>query len=284
MFGEENEEGHEMSFLDHLEILRWHLIRSALAVISFAIIAFLNKSFLFDKIIFGPRNGDFISYRAMCKLSLILHNWLPNLVSADAICIGQNFPDLQNIDLTGQFLKHIMVSIIAGIIIAFPYIFWEFWRFLRPALSNNEKSAARGTVFFTSLLFFTGTLFGYFIISPLSMNFFFNYTVSESVDNIITMSSYISTITTVVLGCSIVFELPILVYFLTKVGLITPQFMKKYRKHALVGALILSAVITPPDVFSQLLVSAPLLILYEISIYISAFILKQESKSSVIVK
>ena len=176
-------------------------------------------------------------------------------------------------------MTHIMVSVVGGLIIAFPYVFWEVWRFIKPALYSEEKKSTKGVVFFTSMLFMTGVTFGYYIIVPLSVNFFFTYSVSDSIANIPTLSSYISIITTIVLACGIVFELPMMVYFLTKAGLLTPDFMKKYRKHALVGALVLSAVITPPDVFSQCLVSVPILFLYEMSIMVSRMVLKKEGKA-----
>ena len=267
----------EMSFLDHLEILRWHLIRSALSIVVISILAFANQTIIFDGFIFAPKKATFITYQWLCELSVKLHSWMPNFIAEDAICIGQNFPDLQNITMAGQFMTHILVSLVVGLIIAFPYIIWEFWRFIKPGLRDTEKKYTRGVVFFSSLLFLLGVVFGYYIITPLSVNFFFNYNISSEVVNIPTLNTYISTVTTILLACGAIFELPILVYFLTKAGLISPQFMRSYRKHAFVISLILSAIITPPDVFSQLLVSVPLVFLYEVSIYISAFVIKKEN-------
>ena len=270
-------EDQEMSFLHHLEALRWHLIRSAIAIIAVTIVVFLNKTFIFDVIIFGPKNSDFPTFRALCQLSDWLFLQFPSLMqSKDVLCIGQETYELQNIAMSGQFMTHILVSVVGGIILAFPYVFWEIWRFIKPALQSTEKNYSRGVVFFTSLLFMLGVVFGYYIIVPLSVNFFITYNVSEQVINLPTLSTYISTVTTIVLACGIVFELPIMVYFLTKVGLVTPEILKKYRKHALIAALILSAIITPPDVFSQLLVSVPILFLYEVSIFISRLIVKKE--------
>jgi sec-independent protein translocase protein TatC len=180
-----------------------------------------------------------------------------------------------------QFSMHIIVSLVAGIVIAFPYIFWEFWRFIIPALYDKEKNTAHGAVFFTSLLFILGVLFGYYIISPLSVNFLGNYKVSESVISAPTLRSYVQTITSVVLAAGLVFQLPILVYFLSKVGLVTPDFLKKYRRHSLVLIVTLSAIITPPDIFSQVLVAMPLMILYEIGIAISRRITKQQAAEEV---
>ena len=261
---DEHIEEKEMSFLDHLESLRWHLIRSTIAVGSLAIIAFLNKSFVFDTIVLGPKNPDFLTYRIMCSIS-------------DKICITEIPFTLMNINMSGQFTNHIFVSIIAGIIVAFPYVFWEMWRFIKPALYPDETQHARGVVFFSSFLFAAGVLFGYYVIAPLAINFLGSYQVSEMVKNQINLGSYMTTVASISLACGVVFELPIVTYFLTKVGLVTPAFMRQYRKHALVITLILSAIITPPDVISQILVALPLLLLYEVSIFISGAVLKSDA-------
>lgn len=260
----------DMSFLDHLEVLRWHITRSLIAIVVFAILAFANKSFVFDTLILGPKQADFPTFRFLCWFSEWLHLQAPDFFSNDLVCIGQNLPALQNIYMSGQFTTHIMISLFAGLIAAFPYVVWEFWRFIMPGLKDTEKSIARGGVFFISLLFLSGVSFGYFVISPLSVNFFLGYSVSSEVTTIPTLSTYISTVTTVVLACGFLFQLPIIIYFLTKIGLVGPLVLKKFRRHAFVGCLILSAIITPPDIFSQFLVTFPLAILYEISIYISA--------------
>ncbi len=265
----------EMSFLDHLEQLRWHLIRSAIAIVVLGVVAFINKNFIFDGVILGPKNSDFLTFKFLCKASLKLNQWLPNLVGADTLCIGQNMPKLQNINMAGQFTSHIMTSIVVGLIVAFPYVFWEMWRFISPGLKDGERNNVRGAVFTVSSLFFIGVLFGYFIICPLSVNFFLTYSVSSAVQNIPTLGTYVSTVTTVVLACGFVFQLPVVVLVLTKMGLVSPLILKKFRKHAFVGSLVLSAVITPPDIFSQFLVTIPLMILYEISIFISAKITKK---------
>jgi len=252
----------EMSFLDHLEVLRWHLVRSAIAVLLVTVLAFINKSFVFDKVVLGPMHPDFFTYRVMCKISQF-------------ICIDEIPFILMNINMSGQFTNHIFVSIIAGIVVAFPYVCWEVWRFVKPALYDQESQYARGVVFFSSLLFLTGVLFGYYVIAPLAINFLGSYQVSETVVNQINLGSFMTTVASVSLACGLIFELPIVTYFLTKLGVIGPQIMRKYRKHALVVTLILSAIITPPDVISQILVSMPLLVLYEISIRISAFVEKK---------
>ncbi len=264
-----NTDQNEMNFLQHLEELRWHLIRSIASVLIIAIVAFLNKSFVFDVIIFSPKGADFITYQFLCWLSVQLNAFFPTLISADVLCIGGNIPQLQDLNMSGQFTTHIMISVVTGFVVAFPYIFWEIWRFIKPGLMDKEKKLSRGTVFFSSFLFTTGILFGYFVIAPLSINFFSTYQVSADVANQFTLSTYISTLTTIVLACGVLFELPIVIYFLTRAGLIYPEMLQVYRKHAVVGAFVLSAILTPPDVFSQFLVTIPLAILYEISIVIS---------------
>tara|TARA_R110002050_G_scaffold300586_1_gene470648 strand:- start:23668 stop:24498 length:831 start_codon:yes stop_codon:yes gene_type:complete len=269
----------EMTFIQHLEVLRYHLMRSAIAVFAFSILAFVNKSFLFDEVIFGPKRADFFTFRKLCEFSEYLAIKVPSLISdGSLLCIGQDFPALQNIDMAGQFTSHIMVSMIAGLIVSFPYILWEMWRFIKPGLEKNESDYARGIVFWASLLFLTGVLFGYYIIAPLSVNFFFTYSISDQVQTLPTLSTYISTVTGVVLAAGVVFELPLIVYFLSKVGILSPKILKAYRKHFVVVALILSAIITPPDIFSQILVAIPLVFLYEISIHISGRVTALNSK------
>ena len=251
----------EMSFLDHLEVMRWHLLRSFAAVIILALVAFVFKEIVFDTIILAPKEPGFPTNRWLCQLGEIL--------GLKRICINQDPFGLQTVKMAEQFSMHIIVSLVAGIVIAFPYIFWEFWRFIVPALYEKEKHTASGAVFYTSLLFIMGVAFGYYIIAPLSVNFLGNYKVSESVISAPTLRSYVQTITSVVLAAGIVFQLPILVYFLSKVGLVTPDFLKKYRRHSIILIIALSAIITPPDIFSQVLVALPLMILYEVGIAIS---------------
>lgn len=259
-----------MSFLEHLEELRWHIIRSVLAIVFFMIIAFVLKSFVFNNIILAPKNPEFFTNRMLCKLGELLHT--------TALCINSKHLNLINIKMAGQLTTHIAVSMIAGVILAFPVILWEFWQFFKPALRPNESKHARGAVLAASLLFFTGVLFGYYMLSPLSMHFLGSYEISPEVTNQINVRSYIGTLSSICLATGIVFELPIIAFFLTKVGLITPDFMRKYRKHAIVVIFILSAIITPPDVFSQTLVAIPLFFLYEISIAISARVMRQKEQ------
>jgi len=258
----------EMSFLDHLEALRWHLVRSAAVIIIIAIAAFIRKDILFDGIIFALKRPDFPTYRMLC--------WLSEKYSLD-LCIKDVSFSLISINLSGQFTTHMFVAFITGLVLGMPYLLWEIWRFVKPALSGKEKRYSRGIVFFTSFLFMTGVLFGYYIISPMSINFLGSYQVSSQVVNQINLDSYISTITILTLASGVIFELPMVVYFLSKLGVITPAFMRQYRKHSMVVILIVAALITPsPDVTSQMLVALPLFLLYEISIFISAAVVKRE--------
>lgn len=258
----------EMTFLDHLEALRWHLVRSIFAIVIISIAAFIFKEIIFDSIILAPKTPEFFTNRLLCSFG--------QAVNVQTLCINSKPFEIININMAGQFSTHIMISLIVGLILAFPYLVFELWRFISPALYPKEKSHARGAVFFISLLFILGVLFGYYVIIPLSVHFLGNYSVSAQVTNQINLTSYISTISSITLATGIVFELPVLIYFLTRIGLVTPEFLKKYRRHALVIVLALSAIITPPDVFSQILVAFPLMFLYEVGIIISRRILKKE--------
>jgi len=258
----------EMSFLEHLEELRWHIIRSVLAIVILMIAAFIFKNFIFDMIILAPKNPGFFTNRVLCELG--------QLVNMPALCINTTPFELINIKMSGQLTTHIAVSMVAGLILAFPGILWEFWKFFEPALHPNEKQHARGAVLAASLLFFTGVLFGYYLLAPLSVHFLTSYQISADVTNQINIRSYIGTLSSICLATGVIFELPILTYFLTKIGVVTPSFLKKYRKHAIVVIFIVAAIITPPDVFSQMLVSIPLLILYEVGIIISKRVIKNK--------
>ncbi len=260
----------EMSFLGHLEELRWHIIRSFIAVIILAILAFIYSEFIFDNIILFPKNPEFFTNRMFCKLG--------HLMGTEKLCINSNPFQIININMSGQFVTHIKISMVVGIIASFPYIFFEFWNFIKPALEKKEKKYTTGAVFFTSILFMMGVLFGYFLIVPLSLNFLGSYVVSDEVLNQINIGSYIDMITSVTLASGIIFELPVLIYFLSKLGIVTPSILRKYRRHSLVVILSLSAIITPPDIFSQILVSLPLFILYEFGILIAKNIYKEKEE------
>ena len=248
------EEAKEMSFLDHLEELRWHLVRSAAAVVIFGVLAFVGGKPFFELIMYGPKTADFWTYRTICKIS-------------ETLCFSPPEFDLMTVILGEQFIVHFKFAIMIGLVFGFPYIFWEFWRFIKPGLYPDEKKAARGVVFICSLLFITGVFFGYFIISPFAITFLVGYDLGAI--STPSLASYVDYMTMFTLPVGVVFELPVVVYFLTKIGLVTPSFLKSYRKHAFVLIIILAAIITPPDVVTQFLVGVPLYILYEISIVIS---------------
>ncbi|RDC65737.1 twin-arginine translocase subunit TatC [Adhaeribacter pallidiroseus] len=259
---------HEMSFIDHLEELRWHLIRSVASILVFATGAFLSKDFIFHDLILGPSRADFFTYRKLCELGAYL--------GRPEVCIDKISFTLQSREMSSQFTTHMTVSAIIGLVLAFPYTFWEIWRFIKPGLYEREQKNSRGAVFFVSLLFFTGTLFGYFIAAPLSINFLASYQVDPSILNEFDLASYISTLTTMTFSCALMFELPMIVFFLAKAGLVSPEIMKLYRRHAIVVILIIAAVISPPDVMSMMLIAIPLLLLYEVSIYIAKAVRKKD--------
>jgi sec-independent protein translocase protein TatC len=261
----------EMSFLQHLEALRWHLVRSAAVIFILGITAFCMNDFLFDTVIFGPLRQDFISYRALCSLGY-------KIGAGDVMCMTVKPQHLQTLGASEQFFNHMWIALLTGIILGFPFVLWEFWKFVRPALKDKELGPVKVFIVVASFLFLVGICFGYFLRFPMSYNFLINYEVSSSgiVQTNNTLDDYISLISTMTLVAGIIFEMPILVYFLTRLTLLTPQFMRKYRKHAVVVILIASAVITPsPDVTSQMVVAVPMYLLYEGSVFISAWAIKK---------
>lgn len=261
----------EMSFLDHLEELRWLLVRSTIAIVICGCVAFAFSSFIFDEIIFAPKRGDFITYRIFCDLA--------NKYDLDkSFCIKELPFEIQSRSMDGQFSTDIWTSITAGFILAFPFILWEFWKFISPALYEKEKKYAVVFIITTSLLFFIGVLFGHYLITPLSLNFLGNYRISAMVKNDIDLDSYLSLVKTTAISCGLVFELPIIMYFLAKIGLVSATFLRKYRRYAYVIILIIAAIVTPPDVVSQMIVTIPLAILFETSIFIAARIEKKKAK------
>ena len=260
-----------MSFLDHLEDLRWLLVRSTIAVIVMAIVTYFISDYLFDTIIFGPTRPTFFTYTFFCELS-------HTLGFADSICITEMPFIIQNTEMEGQVNVFIWICILAGFILSFPYILWEIWKFIGPALYEKEKKNAKVFIFFSSILFFLGVLFGYFVVIPMSVNFVATFTVSDVVKNQFTLDSYIGMVKTSVLASGLFFELPIIIFFLTKLGLVTPNFLRTYRKYAIVLVLIIAAIVTPPDVVSQTIVAIPMLLIYEASIWISVFVSKTKKE------
>ncbi|MCR5887523.1 twin-arginine translocase subunit TatC [Hymenobacter sp. J193] len=259
-----------MSFIDHLEALRWHIIRAAIAVVVFTIAAFLAKDFLFHDLILGPSRADFWTYRTFNQVG----EWL----GATALHMDKPTFDLQNRQMSGQLTMHISTSFVVGLALGFPYTFWELWRFIRPGLYPHEQANSRGAVFFVSVLFILGLLFGYFVAAPLSINFLASYQLDATIENQIDLQSYISTLTTMSLSCAFVFELPMIVFFLAKAGLITHEIMRVYRKHAIVVILVVAAVITPPDVSAQIIVTIPIILLYEVSIHIARVVRRNSTR------
>lgn len=257
----------EMSFLEHLEELRKHLVRSVIVILVFAAIVFIYATWIFDNIIFAPLRPDFLSYRALCKVA--------HLLSVQELCLNIKSTNLQALSASEQFFNHIWMSIVIGIILASPFILFELWKFVRPALKDQEANPVKSFISISSCLFFLGVCFGYFVLFPMSYNFLINYQISDLglVKTQNTLEDYISLLSTMVLVSGIVFELPVLVYLLAKLGLITSQFMRRYRRHAVVVILIIAAIITPsPDVASQILVALPVYLLYEISIFIAKIV------------
>lgn len=266
----------EMSFMDHLEALRWHIVRSLIAVLVTAVVLFVNIDWFFDTIILGPIRPDFISYTKLCDFS----HWLG---AGDALCLPPVTVELQATKFGSQFISSITLAFMGGFIVGFPYVFWEFWRFVKPALTQKELSNTRGSILFVSMFFFMGVAFGYFIMSPFTFSFLSNYTMGDH-NTLITrpmLSDYIENLVNITIGAGLAFQLPVLSYALTKIGLITPGFLRDYRKYAYVGLLVIAAVITPsPDWMSQMIVCVPLVVLYEFSIRVSQRVFKKEEEKA----
>jgi len=251
-----------MSFLDHLEELRRRLFWSVVSVIAGIILIVVYHDFVVDEIIMGPRKADFVTYRVFC-------HWSHVIGMGDGLCLDPPRLVLQSTTMSGNMNADIMVCVIGGIILAFPFIVWQLWGFIRPGLKEKETKSVRGIVFYVSLLFFSGIAFGYYLLAPLSIQFLGNYTFAD-VQNTPTLLSYLKLTTTLVFGTGIVFQLPVVIYFLSRIGIVSAAFLRKYRRHAFVVNLIVAAILTPPDVTSQILVSLPILLLYEVSILVAA--------------
>ncbi len=260
-----------MSFLDHVEELRWCLIRSIIGILIGAIVAFLARKFIFDTVIFGPIKKDFVTYEFFCKIG--------RYVGIESEFCDPNFNFiLQSREMSDLFSVHIWTSITVGFVVAFPWVLWQFWKFISPGLKTKERQYSTGFILTSSVLFFIGVVFGYYVIAPLSVHFMLTYELSDFVETQPSIQSYVAYIRASSLASGILFELPIIIYFLTKIGLATPAGMRKGRKFALVAILIVAAIITPPDIASQVIVAIPVLILYEISIFISRFVLRKEER------
>ena len=260
-----NKRGHskqaQMAFVDHIEELRWHIIRAILAILIASAYCFFNIEWIFTNIILGPTQNDFISYQYLNKLGALRH--------ISALQLQDMSIQFQNTELSGQFMMSFSVSFMMGLILSFPFVFWELWKFIRPALKASELRYARGIVFWSSLLFFIGVLFAYYIIAPFTINFFANYQLSPQFKNIITITNYYDTMSDLIMGMGLVFELPVIVYFLSRIGILTPKLMRDKRRYAIVIIFFLAVIISPPDWFSCWLIALPLMLLFEISIGIS---------------
>ncbi len=270
--------GSEMTFFEHLEDLRPHLVRAVLAFVVIAIVAFVFKGFIIDNLLFGPQKPDFPTNRWLCNMGYALADavsWCGGLFGAEwtmdptTLCINQTDFTVINNRLVGQFNLHLKVAMATGVVLGIPYMLWEIWQFVKPALTSGERKGTRMFVLYVSLGFFAGLLFGYYLIVPLSIHFFVNYSASENITNLIDVGSYSSQVVSIPLVSGLIFQLPLLVYFLTRIGLITPAFLRKYRRHAIIVLAVLAAIITPPDPFSLVLVMLPLYALYEFSIFLS---------------
>ncbi|WP_349681414.1 twin-arginine translocase subunit TatC [Pedobacter sp. UBA5917] len=259
----EDDSNAEMSFFGHLDVLRKHLIRAALAIAITTAWAFSYYDFIFDKIILGPKKADFLTYRTMC--------WIAERFKLGTdYCLKEINFKIINTEMAGQFNLQLNSSVIIGIILGFPYLLFEIWLFIKPALRVKERKAASGFVFYASILFLSGILFGYYIIAPYSIRFLVGFHVSEVIENQITIDSYLSSIVTLTLGTGIIFEMPVIVLIFSGLGLLTPKLMRSSRRYAIVIMLIIAAVVTPtPDIQTMLIVFVPLMILYEISIMVA---------------
>ena len=273
LFGRKKESGEEkaeMSFVDHLEVLRGHLFRSVLAIAVGAIVFIVYDDFIVKEVLMGPTHADFPTYKWLC-------NFGHAVGLGDKMCMKEIGLKMQSTSVSGQFSMYFTLIFVGGIIVAFPYIFWEFWRFVKPALTKKELSKTRGVIFWVSLLFFSGILFGYFIIAPYTVNFFATFQLDENIENIWTITSYIDTLVPLILGSGLAFQLPLVMFFLAKVGLMSPDFLRRNRKYAIIIILILAGIITPPDVISQVICTIPLMLLYEISIWLTAKVQKEQA-------
>lgn len=282
-----------MSFWDHFAALRPHLVRGAAAVVVIAVLAFLSKHFLIDTVLFGPKSADFPTNRFLLAagqglqtLCEWINSWsgLALGVNTDAFDVSNLNFNVINTSLAGQFNLHMKISFITGLVLAMPYVLWEFWRFVKPALTEREIAATHRFVFWASFFFFLGLLFGYFVLVPLSVSFFINYQASASIVNLIDVGEYLSTVLVASLASALVFQLPLLIYFLTRMGLVSSAFLKRYRRHAFVGLLVIAAIITPPDIFSLVLVIIPLYWLYELSIRLSFRVERKQAAAAAVTR
>jgi sec-independent protein translocase protein TatC len=261
----------EMSFIEHLDELRGHLFKSAIAVVLGAIVMAVYNKYIVKKILMGPTHGDFPTYGILCKLS-------QKLGLGSKLCMEQINVKMQSTSVAGQFDVYFNILLIGGFILAFPYVFWQFWKFTKPALTSKELKNTRGVIFWVSLLFFTGVFFGYFVIAPYTINFFSRFSIDDNIQNIWTIASYFNTIVPLILGAGLAFQLPLVMYFLAKVGVVSAAYLRRVRKYAILIMLIVAGIITPPDMLSQIVCTIPLMLLYEISVWLCARVEKKKKE------
>jgi sec-independent protein translocase protein TatC len=261
----------EMTFIEHLDALRAHLFRAAIATAIGSVIMAIYNEFIVQRILLGPTRPDFPTYTYLCKLS----NWLG---FGNQFCMKEIHLEMQSTTLTGQFDVYLDVIVIGGFVLAFPYVLYQFWKFVKPALSKNELSNTKGVIFWVSLLFFIGVFFGYFVLSPYTVNFFANFSLDSKIKNIPTISSYFNTVLPLTLGCGLAFQLPLILFFLAKIGIVSATSLRNFRKYSILIIVVITGVITPPDMFSQIICSVPLVLLYEVGIIVCKRVEKKETK------
>lgn len=266
-----NTEKAEMTFVEHLDALRIHLFRCAIAIAIGAVFIAIYNDFIIQRILLGPTRADFPTYTYLCRLS----NYLG---FGNKFCMKEIHLEMQSTTLTGQFDVYLDVIVIGGIVIAFPYILYQFWQFVKPALNTKELNNTRGVIFWVSLLFFIGIFFGYFILSPYTVNFFANFSLGNNIKNIPTISSYFNTVLPLTLGCGLAFQLPLILFFLAKIGIVSATSLKNFRKYAILIIVVITGIICPPDMFSQIICSVPLVVLYEVGILVCRGVEKKEIK------
>lgn len=257
----------EMSFLDHLEVLRWHVIRIVAVMFLLAIVIYSFRSYVFDYIVFGPTQTDFVTYKTLCNIS-------------ESLCFAPPELKIISVKLGEQFITAIKTALLLGFVLSFPYVFWEIWRFVKPGLYDNEKKVTRGITLICTLLFYLGVLFGYFFISPFAVKFLGGFDLGQIAANEVSVESFVNYMVMFTVPTGIIFELPVVVYFLSKLGIVSPAFMRKYRRHAFIIFLLLAAIITPPDAITQFMIGIPVYLLYEVSIRISDRVYKQQEQSA----
>ncbi len=256
------DEKENMSFLGHLEELRWRLVKAVIAVLVVGTLVFIFRETIINTIFLRLKDANFPTFRFACNTF--------------GICFEDVKIDFQNTALAGQFGTSIKMGFVGGIIGAFPFVFYQLWGFVKPGLKPNEIKSFRGITWFVTALFFVGILFGYFVIAPLTVNFLGNFEIAGGVKNDLIISDYISTIVSTIILTGVIFLLPVFIQIFSKIGIITSAFLKKYRKHSIVVVLILAAIITPPDIFTQIIVTIPIMILYEFGIIIAKRIEKKK--------